>query len=278
MNGRWGWGSTFSRKYTQTCSPGLRELVVPLTMPYTVIRASPRPPAQPKCGPQHIPQILPADWVEDLLGELSLTPGERNYLAVCRLVQTMLGGSLGGAAHFLGLPTNMAQGYRIANRGGLVLRAADEKGLDWLDKTLLEIPDRLREAGLIDYQRRRAVLEDWLIPRPIWNDMTERVLNQPVKVSTPVRQLFTSETERIIDSVVVWTLVTQGRKTLAPQMNKHRALLTQRSNHPTWRTFIGAADTLAGRLLLDLLRAYSKDVAHQIDDRHPGPVTGIAPR
>ncbi|MFD7669094.1 TniQ family protein [Streptomyces sp. NPDC059788] len=266
VNSRYGWARTFTRKYAQTCSTGLQTLVVPLTKSYSVIPAIHRPFDRRKCGPQHIPQVLPADWVEDLLGELSsLTPGDRNELAVCRLVQTMRGGTLGAAAHFLGYSTYMHQGYRIAQNGGLILRAAEEKGLDWLDKTLHNIPDRLHTAGLINFQRRREALSDWLIPRQVWNNMTEEIFDQPFRISGPVRQLFTSEAERVLASVVVWTLVTQGRKTVALHRNKYRAMLTQRINHPTWRAFGGDQGTRAGFLSVELLRAYSKELARQID-------------
>ncbi|MFJ6662183.1 hypothetical protein ACIQNG_38435 [Streptomyces sp. NPDC091377] len=207
VNGRWGCGSAFSRKYAQSCSPGLRELVIALTMPYTFIgaRTRPRPITRSECGPQHVPQVLPAEWVEELLGELSLSPGERNHLAVCRLVQTMRGGSLGDAAYFLGLPTYTPQDHRISAQGGLALRAAEQKGLDWLDKTLLNIPDRLREAGLIDYRHRRETLQDWLIPKPIWTTLTSKTLNQESRLSPAKRELFTTEAERILDSVMIWT-------------------------------------------------------------------------
>ncbi|MFJ3344779.1 TniQ family protein [Streptomyces diastaticus] len=270
VNGRWGWGRTFSSRYAQSSSPGLRELVTPLTMPYTFIgaRTLPRPITRSECGPQHVPQVLPSDWADELLGELSLSPVNRNNLAVCRLVQTMRGGSLGGAAHFLGLPTYLARGYRISKRGGLVLRAAEEKGLDWLDKTLLEIPDRLQEAGLIDYRHRREKLEDWLIPTPIWTAMTGEILGQKRRLSPAKRELFTSEAERILDSVVVWTFVTHGRKTLAPQMNTYASAIKQRRLHPTWKAFIhDGRGHHAGQQLLDLLQAYSEDLAHQIDQR-----------
>jgi TniQ len=267
VNGRWGWGSTFSRKYAQNCSPGLWELVTPLTTPYTFVgaRTRPRPITRSKCGPQHVPQVLPPDWVEELLGELSLSPTSRNDLAVCRLVQTMRGGSLGDAAYFLGLPTYISRGYRISKRGGLVLRAAEEKGLDWLDKTLLNIPDRLREAGLSDYRRRRETLQDWLIPKPIWTTMTSKILSQKRRLSPAKRELFTTEAERILDSVVIWTFVTHGRKALAPQMNKYTSAIKQRHRHPTWNAFTrNERGHHAGQQLLNLLQAYSEDLAHQI--------------
>ncbi|MEU3027135.1 TniQ family protein [Streptomyces incarnatus] len=281
VNGRWGWGKTFSGKYAQSSSPGLRELVIPLTMPYTFVgaRTRPRPITGPTCGPQHIPQVLPADWVEELLGDLSLSPGDRNHLAVCRLVQTMRGGSLGDAAHFLGLPTYVPGRYRISKRGGLVLRAAEEKGLDWLDKTLREIPDRLQEAGLVDYQHRREALQDWLIPKPIWATMTNEVLSQKYRLSPITRELFTTDAERIIDSLVIWTFVTHGRKTLAPQMNRYASEIKQRRRHQTWRAFVhDGSGNHAGQQLVELLQGYSEDLAHQIDQANPGPVTDIAPR
>ncbi|WP_164990912.1 TniQ family protein [Streptomyces sp. GZWMJZ-114] len=270
VNGRWGWGSTFSRKYAQSCSPGLRELVTPLTTPYTFVgaRTPPSPITRSECGPQHVPQVLPAHWVEELLGELSLSPGDRNHLAVCRLVQMMRGGSLGDAAYFLGLPTYTPQGHRISARGGLVLRAAEEKGLDWLDKTLLKIPDRLQEAGLIDYRHRRETLQNWLIPKPVWTTMTSKILSHQHGLSPAKRELFTSEAERILDSVAVWTFVTHGRKTLAPQMKKYRSAVKQRRQHPTWKAFIhDGRGHHAGQQLLDLLQAYAEDLAHQIDHR-----------
>ncbi|MFF9206719.1 hypothetical protein ACF1AE_34120 [Streptomyces sp. NPDC014986] len=153
-------------------------------------------------------------------------------------------------------------------RGGLVLRAAEEKGLDWLDKTLLKIPDRLQEAGLIDYRHRRETLQNWLIPKPVWTPMTSKFLSQKLRLSPAIRELFTTEAERILDSVVVWTFVTHGPKTLAPQMKKYRSAIKQRRQHPTWKTFIhDGCGHHSGQQLLDLLQAYAEDLAHQIDHR-----------
>ncbi|MEU3184425.1 hypothetical protein ABZ707_09460 [Streptomyces sp. NPDC006923] len=206
------------------------------------------------CSPDPAPRLA-----EEIRGELSLSPADRNDLAVCRLAQTMHGGSLGDAAYFLGRPTYISRGYRFAQHGALVLRAAKGKGLGWLDKTLLNIPDRLHEIGLIDYRRRRETLQDWLIPKLILTTMTSKILSQKRRFSPAKHELFTPEAERILDSVAIWTFVTHGRKTLAPQMKKYTS---EKTATPTSHLEHLTRDEHGHH---DLLQAYSEDLAHQID-------------
>ncbi|MFJ6662184.1 hypothetical protein ACIQNG_38440 [Streptomyces sp. NPDC091377] len=53
-------------------------------------------------------------------------------------------------------------------------------------------------------------------------------------------------------------------------MNKYASAIKQRRQHSTWKVFIG--DTRVhhvGRQLIELLQAYSEDLAHQIDQGIP---------
>lgn len=265
VNGRYGWGSAFNRKYREACSPGLRELVLPVT---TGFRAQPIPVLPTKrwaCRPQHVPQVLPTEWVAALLGDLPLTPVQLNHLAVCRLVQNMRGGTIGEAARYLDFPTAVHRGHLIDNRAGLLSRAAELKSLNWLDKAVLKIPALLREQGLTNFRQRRAALHGWLIPQTTWSTMVSAVLAGSLTTTPTQRDLFTSEAERIIDSIVIWCLVTRGRKSIAPQLRDHVSELGRRQEHPTWRAFTGSNTCGPGQRLLTVLHDYALEIAHQVD-------------
>jgi hypothetical protein len=136
--------------------------------------------------------------------------------AALRLVQIIAGGSLAGAAKFLGI----SSGYGPWRRSGG--RVYSPAGL--ADSLARQLPDPLSfETGLrsltrelshpgtplVNYQRRRQALQAWSINEDAWPKLAAR--------RTLMARPESGDRKRQIASVYVWVRITSGERCFAPR-------------------------------------------------------------
>jgi hypothetical protein len=160
-------------------SRGFEEAITPLARVYRRQGRASRqaPELHGGLGPHHIPQRLPDPWASRHLSpfdDLPLTA--LREAAAVRLVQMTRGGSMGDAAHYLGMPTgiNPRDGHRIPKGSGMVRWARSRPDPGEFDHAVHAIASELeRSTVLIDYQHRRAILRDWSIDPATWQEIAE---------------------------------------------------------------------------------------------------------
>ncbi len=196
-------------------SQGFEEAITPLARVYRRQgRASRRAPElHGRLGPQHIPQRLPDQRARRHLSRFDdIPPAAVRETAAIRLVQMTRGGSMGDAAHYLGMPTgiNPRDGHRIPKGSGMLRWARSRPDPGEFDHAVHAIASELeRSAVLIDYQHRRAILHDWSIDPATWQEIAE-------DSGFPARQWPATDRERQYASIHVWAEITQSDHRYAP--------------------------------------------------------------
>jgi hypothetical protein len=217
------WGLRAVRSATP-CSEGLHAAYAPLLWRFT--KAGSRPQGrrnaviQPqRWGPENIPAFLPEDWYSRHFRPLTgVSPRFIRRTAALRLVQMVVGGSLGEAAGFLGIATT---GTTYFNKSGIYTWAGrvhttarqqpDPLGFETALQALareLDDPATL----LVNYRQRRQVLETWCIDEDTWADLTARMPTVPGSRRPDFRHC-----HRHVASIYVWVKVTSGEHRFAPR-------------------------------------------------------------
>jgi TniQ len=218
---RTSWGLRVSRS-TTPCSPGLRAAYAPLLKAFT--KAGGRPQARREAtirpqrwGPEHIPAFLPKDWHDRHFKPLTgINPMFTRRTAVLRLVQMVTGGSLGEAAQFLGIATTRTtwQGRIYSGAGHVHSNAKKQPDPLSFEAALNALTAELDEptTPLIDFQRRRQVLETWAIDEDTWKNLVARLPPVPGP-----RHPELGDRKRQIASIYIWVEVTSGEHHFAPR-------------------------------------------------------------
>jgi hypothetical protein len=218
--GRKAWANRITRS-SPPCSSGLRDASGPLLWGFTKADGHPqgrrnavlRPQ---RWGPEHIPAFLPEDWYTR-----HFTPIDgvnRMFIrrtAVLRLVQMIVGGSLGEAAGFLGIATTRTewQGRIYSGAGHVHSAASQQPDPRRFENALTDLARELDDPAtpLVSYQHRRQALGNWCIDDGAWTALTSRLPSVP----GPRPEL--GDRKRQIASVYVWVQVTSGEHYFAPR-------------------------------------------------------------
>ncbi|MEU6393623.1 TniQ family protein [Streptomyces sp. NPDC046939] len=261
--GRTHWMLRFATDDLPPHSPALRAAVLPLVRRYTRHGVRGRRAGNDELGfdTAHVPQHLPSDLAHRHLRPL--VPGRRVPLglhrtAVARLVQSVRGGPLGDAAHYLGLPT------ATTVKGNRILRVTDTvralAASDAFEAALNALTRDLAAQPLINYERRRRTLEHWTLSDADWQQLCADALCRASQQPTRWRP---QETDLQAASILIWSRATQGEQRLAPQTavryNLQRLRTFAHSTAPVYRALRTEIETYADHL------AGSVDTGQQAD-------------
>lgn len=207
------WARLLAR-HENDCSKRLREAAEPVTRAFRKVggRRGTRAPVRDDYRPEHIPAFLASDWHQRHLAHLSgQAPKLIRRAAAVRLVQWAMGGSQGDAATFLGINPDRLQ-FKTASSAWLWGRVRCDPLA--FDAALRELASELRRhpRSLIDYQRRRSVLQHWVLDRETW----DALISELPPVPGPIRPVV-DDRKRQDASVFIWTQVTQGEHLFAPR-------------------------------------------------------------
>jgi hypothetical protein len=201
------------------CSPGLRTAVV-LHADALLLRRHPGAlPAFPqqishqgRLEARHIPQRIPDPWFATLQDLDAPSRPLRRDVAI-RLVQMAQGGTRRDAGLYLGFG-NQAAGY-VA--GQLVQWMETGNNARAYDRALAHLADRLGSTPvLVDYQQRRAHLEQWVIPSEDWEMITKVVGQRQTRQSR--NRTTWSPARHLGASALAWAQITHGEHQLAPAL------------------------------------------------------------
>jgi hypothetical protein len=217
------WGLSMVRSATR-CSEGLYAAYAPLFWGFTKGGSQPQGRRNAvvhpqRWGPENVPAFLPQGWYDR---HFTPIPGvsERfiRRTAALRLVQVVAGGSLGEAAGFLGIAstdTTWARKSGIYTGVGHVHTGARQQPDPSSFESALEALARELDdpaTTLVNYQRRRQVLETWQIDDDTWGDLVSRLPDVP-----SLQRPDLGACKRQVASIYVWVDVTSGEHHFAPR-------------------------------------------------------------
>ncbi|MEU3133730.1 hypothetical protein ABZ691_13040 [Streptomyces sp. NPDC006854] len=228
----------------------------------------PRAPLRDDYQPQHIPAYLETDWFNQHFAHIKgINVKVLRRTAAVRLVQWVNGGSMGDAAQFLGVNPD---GVQYAPTTDLRYWAGDQRNLTEFETALQELATELRMSSTprIDYQRRRAALQDWTLGPEAWRHILDKLPRN--NGGAPVLD----SRKRQVASVFIWTHVTQGEHLFAPRpLEREQPPDTQRiwalRRNTTWfqMTRHDAYPHYAD--LRNILAHYATQLAWSIDNGEP---------
>jgi hypothetical protein len=267
--GRKAWANRITRS-SPACSDGLQEASGPLLRGFSKADGHPRGRRNAvlrpeRWGPENIPAFLEQAWFEDHLACLDCgsTVKAARRIAAATLVQWTAGGSIGNAARYLGFNPGGGQ-YAPTNDLARWLAALEP---DQFTQALREITLRLDQAsGLVNYQRRRQMLQDWALTGSEWNDIISRLPPVPGP-----NQPILDDRKRQEASAFVWARVTQGEPRFAPrpieasQPDPVRRVWTNRRAN-TWHRLDCPGRIVHYTELRSLLIEHADQLARDIDD------------
>jgi len=181
-----------------------------------ISRRPPQPLPQPvRFGPEHIPQYLPARWLDEHFSGLAgiLDPRFLRRAVPVLLARTCTGGGTKSAAQSLDLPQRTGKyaiEFTTRQLSGKPRRqAAFRAALDALTANLDTA------TTLIDYGRRRAVLRTWSIAPDEWRELITDLIGKPVGRKATLNTDW-GDSKRLLASTWIWTSVTEGEPHFAP--------------------------------------------------------------
>jgi hypothetical protein len=194
-------------------SDGLRQACRPLLRTFT--RGEPHarrePLRQTRFGPEHVPAFLPEDWYTRHFHHVhGVNPKLIRRTTTVRLVQIIAGGALGEAAEYLGInPT----GKQYVSSERVHRWARDQPDPREFEAALHALADQLDAAPhLVNYQQRRAALQNWALNAEDWRDIIAGLPPTPGPNQPTLGDL-----KRQCASQVIWCHVTQGEHLFAPR-------------------------------------------------------------
>jgi hypothetical protein len=237
------WHTFFSR-VAEFCSPGLRETIEtamsrvrPPSRRGENSRLLKKPPRPPRPRPavdawtayhlrkghlvirpagdcqfdyRHVPQHLPGAWIDARFSDVPVRHLRYlNTVAAIRLVQMSSGGSHVTAGEQLGIPSgtvsHAVHHVRVWTR--------DPASSERFTAAVRGFADHLNHsASLVDYARRRAQLDQWIIPPEDWTRVSAQIAAAP-----GLKQAGRASQRRLIlFSVLAWAAATSGEPVLAP--------------------------------------------------------------
>lgn len=206
--GRASWNSLVTR-HEETCSPGFRTAVEPLTRSFRMTKgaSSARSAIRNDYRPEYIPAHLEKDWYEHHLSNFTgMQPKLLRRTAAVRLVQWVNGGSMGESAAYLGIPSRGAKFYT----GAAASRADPFEFHKALEGIVEEISSM---SSPVDYLRRREILQGWALDHDAW----ENIINQLAPTPSSWHPPALDDRKRQVASVFIWVQVTQGEHLFAPR-------------------------------------------------------------
>ncbi|MFK0244184.1 TniQ family protein [Amycolatopsis azurea] len=222
--------------------------------------------------PCHIPHYLDDDHIRPLTMLIPETAMRRRTIhrfAAITAIRSIGGLSTQAAAAALDLPhswgsrANLAVSHwtRWTKRNDAAAQVA---------AAVQDVVDRLNSTPpTIDYQRRRRVLDGWLIPQDVWETVTEplrqRLPHHPATDFGPRK--------RHITSLLLWTVITNGDY-LAASLHYNRTQIRPRDErfasltHRLMSAFRSGEDRARNKHVFDLVNAfapYRAQLEHAID-------------
>ncbi|MFE5668411.1 hypothetical protein ACFQ7W_31380 [Streptomyces niveus] len=157
--------------------------------------------------PEQIAAFLENDWFTRYLPHVSeISPKLLRRTAAVRLVQWVLGGSMGDSAEYLGIPSRGAKFYT-----GVAVSRVDplefHMGLEGIADEICST------SSPVDYRRRRGTLRGWALDQVAWEDIIKQLTPTPSSWPPPAFD----DRKRQVASVFVWAQVTQGEHVFAPR-------------------------------------------------------------
>ncbi|WP_409468785.1 TniQ family protein [Streptomyces sp. HC307] len=221
---------------------------------------------QGKLDAAAIPQRLPDAWMEPLraLGA-PIRPLRRD--AAIRLVQMAHGGTRRQATLYLGFTASVGTNTSAQLRSWQSSDDNARKYADTLDRLANEL---VADGSLVNYQHRRARLQDWVLPPDDWKKIIEAV----------VRRLEPGQRHRIrwdrarhlAASAIVWAQVTQGEWQWAPMLQSRPdvgLIEIKRTRFSAYEltlpVFPSRGPGLLARLLHDALHEHAGRLAGRVD-------------
>lgn len=168
---------------------------------------------------RHIPQHLPAAWLEQHFDVPSHTHQALRHAVPIYLVQMIAGGTQRQCAERLDLTWTTAQSLlHEAHRRVTTARVTDK-----VTAGLRQLADHLDRASQhVDYHHRRHTLASWELPDADWQHLA-------APLPPPTSRRFDSSLYRDSAAVLIWTQVTQSHPRRAPIVQRSQATSGRRS-------------------------------------------------
>lgn len=213
--------------------------------------------------PEHIPALLEQQWYCDHFARFGYrVPTTIRRAGAILLVRRASGGSLLGAAGFLGIPFDEHHPHSLPIGLRQCLR---EHGPGGFTAALDDLAAQLDATpGLVNYQRRRQAMREWCLDHDTWQEIVNRLQTHPNGTRPDI-----SDRKRQEASVFVWARVTHGEPRNAPRPiaavqpeHVRRTWVSQRNI--TWAHFTrpGSSPHYAGlcKLLIEHAARLAKDI------------------
>jgi hypothetical protein len=259
------------------CSPGLYTALGPEVgakhviartgiQPFAVQHRQP-PPRPVRFGPEHIPQRIPAAWINDYFTEFGdLNPRQLHLVVAARLAQMSLGGPIALAA----IPLRIPQGavHRALHLVDKNLHETSRRGL--FDRAVVTLADHLNNIDvLVDYGKRRHALAGWSIPAADWSGLAHG-LPDAHYIYGEWRRIAWDEPKRVLSSIWVWHTATHGDHIYAPPLGRDPQ--AQHSRREAGRYLLGrwphiCHGTGIYQQLRERLTSYAEGLVTEIDHR-----------
>jgi hypothetical protein len=209
------------------CSPGLYTALGPEVgakhviartgiQPLAVQHRQP-PPRPVRFAPEHIPQRIPAAWINDYFTEFGdLNPRQLHLVIAARLAQM----SLGGPIALVAIPLRIPQGavHRALHLADKNLHETSRRGL--FDRAVVTLADHLNNIDLlVNYGKRRHALARWSIPAADWSALAHG-LPDAHYIYGEWRRIAWDEPKRVLSSIWVWHTATHGDHIYAPPLGR----------------------------------------------------------
>jgi hypothetical protein len=263
-------------RHQAACSAALREAVEPAVRRYRRLAGPHSSRAPARTGgyhPEHIAAFLEDGWFQRHLAPLrckNMTKLLRRA-AAATLVQWSAGGSLGGAATFLGINPS---GGQYAFTSDFYRWLNEHNARSRFTAVLKDLATDLDAATRpVNYQHRREALRNWSLDQDDWNTITECLPPVPGPVQPTL-----DDRKRQEASAFIWARITQGEPLFAPrpieaEQPEHiqQAWLQRRGT--TWHHLLRPQPLAHYAALRDLLIEHADHLAVQIDNRPPGPLS-----
>lgn len=215
-----------------------------------------------------MPAFLEQPWFDEHLATLARGSVAKvaRRLAAATLVQWAIGGSLGDAAHYLGI--NPAKGQYAPTKNLAQHLVELEPGR--FTQALHDIAQQLDAAtSRTDYHHRRQALKHWSLTPGEWAEIIDRLPPVP----GPVQPVL-DDRKRQEASAYIWALTTQGEHRFAPRPIEAAQPPDVRRN---WQQRRGATDFQIARpdplqhyaALRDQLHRHAEKLAAAIDHGKP---------
>ncbi|MBB5935710.1 TniQ family protein [Streptomyces zagrosensis] len=268
---RTSWARFFAH-HERTCSTRMRDIMRSLISAYPGIigrRIAPFRGSGMGFAPHQIPAFLEQDWYERFIRPTRFPVDERRVRRtaaahlVCRAAQC----TLREATHILGIPEGSV---RDDVNDDAFWTGAKDAPIDFR-LAVVELGTHLHEIAdqLPDYQRRRDILSDWVLPEETWRKLTSDL--PEISGKRPVLD----DRKRQVASIFIWTRVTAGEHLFAPrpleQAQPEQIRQAWAARRPTtWHQLAGRHDPGPHYAALrQLLTEYAGKLAKEIDAGDP---------